>query len=86
MLISPRHRRIHEAQHDGQSIDPIDDELEGEDDISEEEIGELSPIASHAMINMPHVPPGSAPISLPSTMSGMGGQHMIAPQLLQQHM
>lgn len=86
MLISPRHRRIHESQHDGQAIGPIDDDLEHDDYISEEDIGEMSPMPSHAMINMSNMPQGSAPISLPSTMSGMGGQHMIAPQLLQQHM
>lgn len=87
MLISTRHRRIHEAQQDGQSIVPLDDDLENDEndyDSSREDMSPPEP--AHAMINMTNMTTMPTPMSMPSSMSGMVAPHMIAPQLLQQHM
>ncbi|CAG8365561.1 unnamed protein product [Penicillium salamii] len=82
-----QHRRIHEAQQDGHSIVPLDEDLENDEneyDSSREDMSPPEP--AHAMINMPHMTSMPAPMSMPSAMSGMVAPHMIAPQLLQQHM
>lgn len=87
MLTFARHRRIHEAQQDGQSVVQTEEDLEHD----EHEFGspreELSPAEpAHTMINMPNMTSMAAPMSMPSALTGMVTPHMIAPQLLQQQM
>ncbi|KAL4807820.1 STE like transcription factor-domain-containing protein [Aspergillus unguis] len=81
-----QHRRIHEAQQDGQIVNEEDLENEDNESVSQDE--EESPSDS-----MHHTVPGvhavtTMPSSMPlqSTMGTMMGPHMIAPQLLQQHL
>ncbi|KAL4942124.1 transcription factor steA [Aspergillus oleicola] len=85
-----QHRRIHEAQQDGQPI-VHDDDLENEDDesVSHDEDESPSDSAHHAVSGVHGVTtmPSSMPstITMQSSMGTMMAPHMIAPQLLQQH-
>ncbi|KAJ5360156.1 hypothetical protein N7517_009347 [Penicillium concentricum] len=82
-----QHRRIHEAQQDGQTIVPTDEDLENDAHEFGSPREEMSPPApAHTMISMPNMTSMAAPLSMPSALTGMPSSHMIAPQLLQQHM
>lgn len=83
-----RHRRIHEAQQDGQLLNEEDLDNEDNDSVSHDE--EEPPESLHhavpgvsAVTSMPSMP---SSIPLQSTMGTMMTPHMIAPQLLQQHL
>ncbi|KAJ5104990.1 hypothetical protein NUU61_002337 [Penicillium alfredii] len=81
-----QHRRIHEAQQDGHPPLAHDEDLEndGNDFGSPEE--EFSPPEHvQGMVPMPTMTTMPAPMSMPSAMTTMVAPHMIAPQLLQQH-
>ncbi|KAJ5518862.1 Zinc finger C2H2 [Penicillium expansum] len=82
-----QHRRIHEAQQDGQTIVPTDEDLENDAHEFGSPREEMSPPEpAHTMISMPNMTSMAAPLSMPSALTGMPTSHMIAPQLLQQHM
>ncbi|KAJ5183087.1 hypothetical protein N7492_000703 [Penicillium capsulatum] len=88
-----QHRRIHEAQQDGQPPIANDDDLENDgNDFDSFDEDSSPPAPAHQMVNMPPMGSmGSMPSSMPSSMSmpsavpSMAHSHMIAPQLLQQH-
>jgi transcription factor STE12 len=79
-----RHRRIHEAQQDGQPPIAHDEDLEEANDFESGEESS-SPAPAHTMVNMPMTTMGSS-MSMPSAVPTMMAPQMIAPQLLQQHM
>jgi transcription factor STE12 len=82
-----QHRRIHEAQQDGQQPPTQDDDLDNEENDygSPEEGSSPSESLPSTMVNVPNVTSmPSAMTSLPSALPTMVAPHMIAPQLLQQ--
>ncbi|KAL4788026.1 transcription factor steA [Aspergillus varians] len=82
-----QHRRIHEAQQDGHQL-LHEDDLENDDNESVSHDEDESPADSvnhhgiNAVSGMTSMP---SSIALQSTMGSMMAPHMIAPQLLQQH-
>ncbi|KAJ6164461.1 hypothetical protein N7470_003133 [Penicillium chermesinum] len=88
-----QHRRIHEAQQDGQApvVDEEDLENDGEEFDSPNEDSPPPTSEPHSMVNMPtmtsmtSMTSMAAPMTIPSTVPNMMAPHMIAPQLLQQH-
>ncbi|KAJ6001913.1 hypothetical protein N7499_002219 [Penicillium canescens] len=81
-----QHRRIHEAQQDGQPLVPTDEDLENdENEFSSQRESISPPQPAHTMMNMTNMTM-PAPMTMPSAMPNMVASHMIAPQLLQQHM
>jgi transcription factor STE12 len=89
--LASRHRRIHEAQQDGQAPIANEDDLEN-DGHEFESAGEDSPPpahhAPHTMVQMPTMTSMATSMSMPSAMPTMvpAPHQMIAPQLLQQQM
>lgn len=89
--LASRHRRIHEAQQDGQAPIVNDDDLENDGNDFESAGEDSSPPAhhaSHTMVQMPTMTTMATTMSMPSAMSNMvhAPHQMIAPQLLQQQM
>lgn len=91
LIFALRHRRIHEAQQDGQPALATEEDLEND---GEFDSPEPSPPAqahphdhahhhAHGMVNMPAMSMATT-MSIPS-VSGMAS-HMIAPQMLQQQL
>lgn len=82
-----QHRRIHEAQQDGHQPLLNDDDLENEDNesISNDEEDSPSESIHHHVNGVPVVTSMPSSIALQSSMGSMMAPHMIAPQLLQQH-
>ena len=84
-----RHRRIHEAQQDGQQpLSGHEDDLENEENgfVSPDEGSSPSESVSGTVINVPGMTSMPSAMTLPSAMPTMVAPHMIAPQLLQQHL
>ena len=81
-MSTTRHRRIHEAQQDGQPVLANDDELENEVNDFESP-GEESLLSDHTH-NMISTPAMTTSMSIASAIPAMVPPHMIAPQLLQQ--
>jgi transcription factor STE12 len=86
-----RHRRIHEAQQDGQAPIANDDDLENDGNEFESAGEDSSPPAHHVphtMVQMPPMTSMATSMSMPSAMANMvpASHQMIAPQLLQQQM
>lgn len=84
-----RHRRIHEAQQDGQQpLSGHEEDLENEENGfgSAEEGSSPSESVSGAMVNVPGMTTMPSAMTLPSAMPTMVAPHMIAPQLLQQQL
>ena len=82
-----RHRRIHEAQQDGQPPLPVPEEdLENEDNDfnSNDEGSSPSDMVPSTVINPPSMVSMPPAMTMPPTMHPMVAPHMIAPQLLQQ--
>lgn len=85
LTLRNRHRRIHEAHHDGQQSLANDEDFENEDNETGSADENSSPpqaisntmVNAHSMTSMPSM-------NMPSAMSTMMGPQMIAPQLLQQ--
>ncbi|KAF9890921.1 homeodomain transcription factor ste12 [Aspergillus nanangensis] len=83
-----QHRRIHEAQQDGHQPLSQDEDLENEDNDfdSPEEGSSPSESIPSTMVNLPAAAPLPATMTtVPSALPTMVASHMIAPQLLQQH-
>ncbi|CEL09966.1 Putative Sexual development transcription factor SteA [Aspergillus calidoustus] len=80
-----QHRRIHEAQQDGHQPLIHDEDYDNEDNDSVTHDEDDSPTESiqHTVSGVASIPTA---MTLPSTMGTMMASHMIAPQLLQQHM
>jgi transcription factor STE12 len=84
---SLRHRRIHEAQHDGQPPFTHEDDLENDaHDFGSPEDDMSPPAHAQNMIHVPHMAPIPGSMSVPSAMQTVVAPHMIAPQLLQQQL
>lgn len=82
---SDRHRRIHEAQQEGQPVLATDEDLENEGNEFDSAGEESSPPApAHTMVSMPAMTTMGAPMSIPPAVPTMMAPQMIAPQLLQQ--
>lgn len=83
-----RHRRIHEAQQDGQQpVSSNEDDLENEENDFGSADEDLSPEDTSiptSMINMTSMTSMPPSMSMPP-MHTMVAPNMIAPQLLQQH-
>lgn len=84
-----RHRRIHEAQQDGQQqVTSTDEELENEENefCSPEDVSPPSgpKFIPNTVANMANVTSMPSSMSMPPAMSTMMARQMIAPQLLQQ--
>ncbi|PWY70210.1 STE-domain-containing protein [Aspergillus heteromorphus CBS 117.55] len=84
-----QHRRIHEAQQDGQQpIASHDEDFDNEDNGfgSADEGSSPSESVHGTMVNVPGMTSMPPAMTLPSAMPAMVAPHMIAPQLLQQHL
>ncbi|GAB1200599.1 hypothetical protein APSETT444_009973 [Aspergillus pseudonomiae] len=84
-----RHRRIHEAQQDGQQpLHAQDEDLDNEDNElgSQDEGSSPSESIPSTVVNVSTVTSMPSAMTLPSAMSTMMAPHMVAPQLLQQQM
>ncbi|GMF75848.1 unnamed protein product [Aspergillus oryzae] len=84
-----RHRRIHEAQQDGQQpLHVQDEDLENEDNElgSQDEGSSPSESIPSTVVNVSTVTSMPSTMTLPSAMPTMMAPHMVAPQLLQQQM
>ncbi|CAI7579683.1 unnamed protein product [Penicillium pancosmium] len=81
-----RHRRIHEAQQDGQPALATEEDLENDGEFDSPESSPPAPAHSHphSMVNMPAMTSMATPMSIPA-VPGMAS-HMIAPQMLQQQL
>ncbi|KAI9368767.1 STE like transcription factor-domain-containing protein [Aspergillus egyptiacus] len=82
-----QHRRIHEAQQDGHQPLTNEEDLENDDFDSVSQDEEASPSESvqhnhHNMATVTTIPPS---VDISSSMGAIMPSHMIAPQLLQQH-
>ncbi|KAL2825593.1 STE like transcription factor-domain-containing protein [Aspergillus cavernicola] len=82
-----QHRRIHEAQQDGHHPLVHDEDLDNDDieSVSQDEEDSPSESAHHTVCSLPGVTSMPSSMALPSTMGTIMASHMIAPQLLQQH-
>ncbi|PLB34673.1 sexual development transcription factor SteA [Aspergillus candidus] len=83
-----QHRRIHEAQQDGQPpLQPHEEDLENEDNESGSADEDSSPVDTgpHSMLHVSSMASMAPAMTLSTAMPSMMGTHLIAPQLLQQH-
>ncbi|KAJ5397518.1 hypothetical protein N7509_005631 [Penicillium cosmopolitanum] len=81
-----QHRRIHEAQQDGQPALATEEDLENDGEFDSPESSPPAPAHPHphSMVNMPAMTSMATPMSIPA-VPGMAS-HMIAPQMLQQQL
>jgi transcription factor STE12 len=80
-----RHRRIHEAQQDGQPVVATEEDLDNEGNDFDSAGEEASPPApAHTKVSMPAMTTMGTSMGIPSAVPTMMAPQMIAPQLLQQ--